>query len=40
MRPLEQETILVTGSTDGLGNELASELARRDATVPAHGRSR
>jgi NAD(P)-dependent dehydrogenase (short-subunit alcohol dehydrogenase family) len=40
MRPLEQQTILVTGSTDGLGKELARELARRGATVLVHGRSR
>lgn len=40
MRPLEQQTILVTGSTDGLGRELARELARRGATVLVHGRSR
>ena len=40
MRPLEQQTILVTGSTDGLGKELARELARGGATVLVHGRSR
>jgi len=39
MRPLEQQRILVTGSTDGLGNELARELAQRGATVLVHGRS-
>jgi NAD(P)-dependent dehydrogenase (short-subunit alcohol dehydrogenase family) len=39
MRPVEQQTILVTGSTDGLGKELARELARRGATVLVHGRS-
>jgi NAD(P)-dependent dehydrogenase (short-subunit alcohol dehydrogenase family) len=39
MRPLEQQTILVTGSTDGLGKELARELAQRGATVLVHGRS-
>jgi NAD(P)-dependent dehydrogenase (short-subunit alcohol dehydrogenase family) len=40
MRPLEQQTILVTGSTDGLGKELARELAHRGAMVLVHGRSR
>jgi NAD(P)-dependent dehydrogenase (short-subunit alcohol dehydrogenase family) len=39
MRPPEQQTILVTGSTDGLGKELARELAQRGATVLVHGRS-
>jgi NAD(P)-dependent dehydrogenase (short-subunit alcohol dehydrogenase family) len=38
MRPVEQQTILVTGSTDGLGKELARELAQRGATVLVHGR--
>jgi NAD(P)-dependent dehydrogenase (short-subunit alcohol dehydrogenase family) len=32
-------TILVTGSTDGLGRSVATELARRGATVLVHGRS-
>lgn len=39
MRPPEEQTILVTGSTAGLGKELARELARRGATVLVHGRS-
>jgi NAD(P)-dependent dehydrogenase (short-subunit alcohol dehydrogenase family) len=38
MRPLEQQTILVTGSTDGLGRRLAAELAARGAGVLVHGR--
>jgi NAD(P)-dependent dehydrogenase (short-subunit alcohol dehydrogenase family) len=38
MRPIEQQSILVTGSTDGLGKKLAIELARRGATVLVHGR--
>ena len=38
MRPLDQQTILVTGSSDGLGKEAATELARRGATVIVHGR--
>jgi len=40
MRDLEQETILVTGATDGLGKRVASELTQRGATVLLHGRSR
>ena len=39
MRAAEQQTILVTGSTAGLGKELASELAARGVTVLVHGRS-
>jgi NAD(P)-dependent dehydrogenase (short-subunit alcohol dehydrogenase family) len=39
IRAAEQQTILVTGSTAGLGKELASELAARGATVLVHGRS-
>jgi NAD(P)-dependent dehydrogenase (short-subunit alcohol dehydrogenase family) len=38
MRALEEQTILVTGSTSGLGKELARELAQRGATVLVHGR--
>ena len=33
-------TVLVTGSTDGLGRSVATELARDGATVLVHGRSR
>jgi len=33
-------TVLVTGSTDGLGRSVAAELAGRGATVLVHGRSR
>jgi NAD(P)-dependent dehydrogenase (short-subunit alcohol dehydrogenase family) len=39
MRDLEQETILVTGATDGLGKRVASELAQRGAAVLLHGRN-
>ena len=39
MRPVDQQTILVTGATDGLGRALAGELARHGATVLLHGRS-
>src|SRR5919109_2487783 len=38
MPPVEG-SILVTGSTDGLGRALARELAARGATVLLHGRS-
>jgi NAD(P)-dependent dehydrogenase (short-subunit alcohol dehydrogenase family) len=38
MRPLDQQTILVTGATDGLGRGLAIELAAGGATVLVHGR--
>jgi NAD(P)-dependent dehydrogenase (short-subunit alcohol dehydrogenase family) len=40
MGPVQQQTILVTGATDGLGRALARELAQRGATVLLHGRSR
>jgi NAD(P)-dependent dehydrogenase (short-subunit alcohol dehydrogenase family) len=38
MSPLEEQTILVTGSTDGHGKRLAGELAAGGATVIVHGR--
>lgn len=37
---MEQQTILVTGATDGLGREVARELARMGARVLVHGRDR
>jgi NAD(P)-dependent dehydrogenase (short-subunit alcohol dehydrogenase family) len=38
VRPLDQQTILITGSTDGLGLELAKRLAGECATLIVHGR--
>ena len=38
MRPLDQQTILVTGATDGHGRALAGELAAAGTTVLVHGR--
>jgi NAD(P)-dependent dehydrogenase (short-subunit alcohol dehydrogenase family) len=38
MRPLEQQTVLITGATDGLGRALAHAVAAAGATVLAHGR--
>jgi len=38
MRPVEAQTVLVTGATDGLGREVARELAQRGARVLLHGR--
>lgn len=38
MRPLSEQTILVTGATDGLGRMVASDLAGRGVTVLVHGR--
>ncbi len=39
MRPVDQQTILVTGSTDGLGRATARELLHQGATVLLHGRN-
>ncbi len=39
MRPLQEQVILITGATDGLGQAVAIELARRGATLLLHGRS-
>jgi NAD(P)-dependent dehydrogenase (short-subunit alcohol dehydrogenase family) len=39
MRPIEDQTILVTGATDGLGRALARELSQRGATLLLHGRN-
>jgi NAD(P)-dependent dehydrogenase (short-subunit alcohol dehydrogenase family) len=38
MRPLAEQTILITGATDGLGRALATDLAGTGATLLIHGR--
>jgi FlaA1/EpsC-like NDP-sugar epimerase len=38
MRPIEEQTILITGATSGLGRELAQALAKQGATILLHGR--
>jgi NAD(P)-dependent dehydrogenase (short-subunit alcohol dehydrogenase family) len=38
MRPLTEQTILITGATDGHGRALATELAAQGVTVLIHGR--
>lgn len=38
MRPIEEQTVLVTGATGGLGRALVQRLAEHGATVVAHGR--
>ena len=38
MRPIEEQTILITGATSGLGRELAQALAKHGATLLLHGR--
>ena len=38
MRALEEQTILITGATGGLGRALAHRAAEHGATVVAHGR--
>ena len=39
MRPLADQTVLVTGATGGLGHALVQRLAEHDVRVVAHGRS-
>ncbi|MBO0781199.1 MAG: SDR family NAD(P)-dependent oxidoreductase [Ktedonobacteraceae bacterium] len=39
MKPIAQQTILITGSTDGLGKQTALALARQGATMLLHGRN-
>lgn len=38
MKPLQEQTILITGSTAGLGRLVAQQLAQHGATVLLHGR--
>src|SRR4051812_6346066 len=38
MKPLAEQTILVTGATDGLGRAVAGHLTKTGATVLLHGR--
>src|SRR6185437_8867423 len=38
MHTIGEQTILITGATDGLGRALATELAREGATLLLHGR--
>jgi NAD(P)-dependent dehydrogenase (short-subunit alcohol dehydrogenase family) len=38
MRPISEQTIMITGATDGLGLGLAIELAAQGATLLLHGR--
>jgi len=40
MKPLNEQIILVTGASDGLGKRVAQELVARGATVLVHGRHR
>src|SRR6184192_4080511 len=39
MRPLADQTVLITGSTDGLGRAVAVELAQGGARLLLHGRA-
>lgn len=39
MKPINEQTILVTGATDGIGQQTAIDLAAQGATVIVHGRS-
>jgi len=38
VRPIEEQTILITGATSGLGRELAQALAKHGVTLLLHGR--
>jgi NAD(P)-dependent dehydrogenase (short-subunit alcohol dehydrogenase family) len=39
IKPIDQQIVFVTGSTDGLGKQTAHTLAAQGATVLLHGRS-
>lgn len=39
MRPIEQQTVLITGATDGIGDVVARALVERGARVIVHGRN-
>jgi NAD(P)-dependent dehydrogenase (short-subunit alcohol dehydrogenase family) len=39
MTSLANKTILITGSTDGLGKDVAFEMASKGATILLHGRN-
>jgi NAD(P)-dependent dehydrogenase (short-subunit alcohol dehydrogenase family) len=38
MKPLDEQTVLITGATGGLGRELAQALAERGSSLLLHGR--
>jgi NADP-dependent 3-hydroxy acid dehydrogenase YdfG len=38
MGPIEEQTILITGATSGLGQALAQALSKHGATLLLHGR--
>jgi NAD(P)-dependent dehydrogenase (short-subunit alcohol dehydrogenase family) len=38
VRPIDDQTILISGATDGLGKSVAAELAAHGATLLLHGR--
>ncbi|SRR6266446_5517803 len=38
MKPIEEQTILITGTTSGLGQELSQALAQQGANLLLHGR--
>lgn len=40
MKPVDDQTILITGATDGLGKLTALQLAKRGAFVLVHGRNK
>ena len=40
MKPVHQQTILITGAKDGIGKLTALSLARQQAEVLIHGRSK